>query len=89
MYINLALAELNRVAGAPGMRAIHLPNSMENGDFLFQPGYEALWARCEQLGYPVLFHPMDGAENIYGGTERLGNALALSAKLQNTLVFSF
>ena len=88
-YPELALAELNRMAGAPGMRAVHLPNSMENGDFLFQPAYEALWARCEALGYPVLFHPMDGADNIYGGAERLGNALALSANLQNTLGFSF
>ena len=85
----LALAELNRMAGTPGMRAIHLPNSMENGDFLFQPAYDALWTRCEELGYPVLFHPMDGVENIYGGQERLGNALALSANLQNTLGFSF
>jgi aminocarboxymuconate-semialdehyde decarboxylase len=86
---DLALAELNRVAGTPGMRAVHLPNSMENGDFLFQPAYEPLWARCQELGYPILFHPMDGADNIYGGKERLGNDLALSANIQNTLGFTF
>jgi aminocarboxymuconate-semialdehyde decarboxylase len=85
----LALQELNRMAGKPGMRAIHLPNSIANSDFLFQPGYESLWARCEQLGYPVLFHPMDGEENIYGGKERLGNPLAASANLGNTLGFPF
>ena len=84
-----ALEELNRMAGKPGIRAIHLPNSMENGDFLFQPAYDALWARCQELGYPVLFHPLDGADNIYGGKERLGNDLALSANLNNTLGFSF
>lgn len=84
-----AIEELNRVAGQPGMRAVHLPNSMENADFLFRPEYEPLWARCEELGYPVLFHPLDGPDNIYGGRERLGNELALSANLNNTLGFAF
>jgi aminocarboxymuconate-semialdehyde decarboxylase len=85
----LALRELNRMAGKPGMRAIHLPNSIANSDFLFEPPYEPLWARCEQLGYPILFHPLDGEENIYGGKERLGNPLAVSANLGNTLGFPF
>jgi aminocarboxymuconate-semialdehyde decarboxylase len=84
-----ALEELNRMAGKPGIRAVHLPNSMENGDFLFQPAYDPLWARCQELGYPILFHPLDGADNIYGGKDRLGNDLALSANLNNTLGFSF
>jgi aminocarboxymuconate-semialdehyde decarboxylase len=85
----LALAELNRVAGKPGMRAVHLPNSIANADFLFQPAFESLWVRCEALGLPILFHPLDGADNIYGGKERLGNDLALSANLNNTLGFAF
>jgi aminocarboxymuconate-semialdehyde decarboxylase len=84
-----AIEELNRVAGRPGMRAVHLPNSMENADYLFQPAYDPLWARCEELGYPVLFHPIDGPENFYGGRERLGNQLAVSANLNNTLGFAF
>jgi aminocarboxymuconate-semialdehyde decarboxylase len=84
-----ALEELNRMAGKPGIRAVHLPNSMENGDFLFQPAYDPLWARCQELGYPILFHPLDGPDNIYGGKDRLGNDLALSANLNNTLGFSF
>jgi aminocarboxymuconate-semialdehyde decarboxylase len=88
-YPQLALEELNRMAGKPGVRAIHLPNSMDNGDFLFQPAYDPLWARCQELGYPVLFHPLDGADNIYGGKERLGNNLALSANINNTLGFTF
>jgi aminocarboxymuconate-semialdehyde decarboxylase len=86
---DLAMKELNRMAGKPGMRAIHLPNSMENNDYLFQAAYDPLWARCEELGYPVLFHPIDGEENIYGGRERLGNALAASANLNNALGFTF
>ena len=41
------------------------------------------------MAYPVLFHPIDGEENIYGGKERLGNQLAASANLNNTLGFPF
>jgi aminocarboxymuconate-semialdehyde decarboxylase len=84
-----ALQELNRMAGKPGMRAVHLPNSFENRDYLFEPEYAPLLARCEQLGYPLLFHPLDGEVNIYGGKERLGNPLAASANLNNTLGFPF
>jgi aminocarboxymuconate-semialdehyde decarboxylase len=88
-FPELALEELNRMAGRPGMRAVHLPNSIDNTDFLFQPAFEPIWARCEALGLPILFHPLDGADNIYGGKERLGNDLALSANLNNTLGFAF
>jgi aminocarboxymuconate-semialdehyde decarboxylase len=69
-----ALAELDRIAGAPGMRAVHLPNSVEGIDYLFTPAYEPFVARCEELGYPILFHPLDGQPNHYGGTERLAGA---------------
>ena len=84
-----ALKELNRMAGKPGMRAVHLPNSFDNTDFLFQLKYDPLWARCEELGYPVLFHPIDGEENIYGGKERLGGPLAAATNINNTLGFPF
>ncbi len=85
----LSLKELDRVAGKPGMRAVHLPNSIEGQDYLFQPAYEPLLARCEELGYPLLFHPLDGNENIYAGKERLGSPLAQSANIHNTLGFPF
>jgi aminocarboxymuconate-semialdehyde decarboxylase len=85
----LALKELNRVAGQPGMRAVHIPNSIEGHDYIFEPAYEPLLARCEELGYPLLFHPLDGDTNIYGGVERLGNPLAQSANINNTLGFPF
>jgi aminocarboxymuconate-semialdehyde decarboxylase len=88
-YPDVALRELNRMAGKPGMRAVHVPNSMENADFLFQGAYDPIWARCQELGYAVLFHPIDGTENIYGGKSRLGNELELSANLNNTLGFAF
>ena len=80
-----ALAELDRVAGAPGMRAVHLPNSVEGIDYLFTPAYAPLVRRCEELGYPLLFHPLDGQPNHYGGPERLaGNNF-----IYNTLGFPF
>jgi aminocarboxymuconate-semialdehyde decarboxylase len=85
----MCLKELNRMAGKPGMRAVHLPNSVEGRDYLFEPAYEPVLARCEELGYPLLFHPLDGEDNIYAGKERLGNPLALSANINNTLGFTF
>jgi len=66
-----ALREMDRVAGKPGMRAMHLPNSVEGIDYLFTPAYEPIVARCEELGLPLLFHPLDGEANHYGGPERL------------------
>lgn len=80
-----ALKELDRIAGAPGMRAVHLPNSVEGIDYLFTPAYEPFVARCEELGYPILFHPLDGQPNHYGGPERLAG----TDFIYNTLGFPF
>ena len=55
----MALTELNRVAGKPGLRAVHLPDSIDNRDYLFQPEFEPLLARIEALGYPILFHNLN------------------------------
>jgi aminocarboxymuconate-semialdehyde decarboxylase len=84
----LALEELNRVAGKPGMRALHLPNSIEGKDYLFEPAYLPLLARCEELGYPLLFHPLDGDVNYYAPSH-LGDDLSARANLTNTLGFPF
>jgi aminocarboxymuconate-semialdehyde decarboxylase len=80
-----ALKELDRIAGAPGMRAVHLPNSVEGIDYIFEPAYLPLLSRCEELGYPLLFHPLDGQANHYGGPERLAG----SNFIYNTLGFPF
>ena len=80
-----AMRELDRVAGEPGMRAVHMPNSVEARDYIFEPAYLPILARCEELGYPLLFHPLDGVENHYGGTERLAGA----SFIYNTLGFPF
>ena len=63
----LSLKELNRVAGKPGVRAVHLPDSMERHDYLFDPEFAPLLARIEELGYPIIFHQLDGDVNSYGG----------------------
>ncbi len=83
-----ALQELNRMAGKPGMRVVHLPNSYDGFDYLFEPGYGPLLARCEELGYPLVFHPLDGDANIYAGAQRLGGPWEAS-NLNNTLGFPF
>ncbi len=80
-----ALSELNRVAGKPGVRAVGIPNSIEGNDYLFGPEYLPFLARCEELGYPLLFHPLDGSPNYYGGPERLGGP----SFIYNTLGFPF
>jgi aminocarboxymuconate-semialdehyde decarboxylase len=68
----LALKELNRVAGKPGLRAVHLPESVERHDYLFEPAFAPIFARSQELGYPLLFHPMDGVVNAYGGNRLVG-----------------
>lgn len=80
-----AVRELERVAGAPGMRAVHLPNSIEGRDYIFEPAYAPLLARCEELGYPILFHPLDGVVNHNGGPGRLAGPLFI----YNSLGFPF
>src|SRR3989442_15103523 len=84
----MALKELNRVAGKPGMRAVHLPNSIEQHDYLFEPAFAPIFARCEELGYPLLFHPLDGEANIYSrrimGPPSLTNWLAFNVEKTTT-----
>ncbi len=53
------------VAGVAGMRAVALPNSIEQHDYLFEPAFDPVFARCQELGYPLLFHPLDGEANFY------------------------
>lgn len=85
----LALKELNRVAGQPGFRAVHLPNSLASREYLFEPAYDPFLARCEELGYPLVFHPLDEAVNYYGGNTRLADKFSESANFGNTLGFPF
>jgi hypothetical protein len=84
-----AMKELDRVAGAPGMRAVHLPNSIEGRDYIFEPQYLPLLAHCEELGYPLVFHPLDGVEPLrrarrLGGPSFIYNALGFPFETATT-----
>ena len=68
----LALKELNRVAGQPGVRAVHLPDSIERRDYVFDPGFAPVLARIQELNLPIIFHQMDNAVNAFGGTRTAG-----------------
>ncbi len=77
----LSLKELDRAAGKPGMRAIHLPTSNGARDFVFQPAFEPVFARAQELGYPLIFHPI----GLVAGDDRLHGP----AGLNNTVGFPF
>jgi aminocarboxymuconate-semialdehyde decarboxylase len=87
----LALTELNRVAGQPGVRAVHLPDSMERHDYLFDPGFAPLLARIQELNYPIIFHQMDGVANTFGGPRTAGPpnlASGIDAPIEHTFLAS-
>lgn len=66
-YPAVALKELNRVAGKPGAVAVHLPNSLAAREYLFEPAFAPILGRIEELGLPILLHPLDGIPNFYAG----------------------
>ena len=68
-----SLKELNRVAGKPGMVGVHLPNSLAGREYIFEPAFGPVLGRIEQLGLPLLIHPLDGEPNWYAG-HRLADA---------------
>jgi len=85
----LASKELNRVAGKPGVRGVHAPNSIQGRDYMFEPAYAPVLARIEALEYPIIFHPLDGEINYYGGPEtRVGDALSVAAAMNNWVGFT-
>lgn len=66
-YPEGALEELNRMAGKPGMVGVHVPNSLAGREYLFEPDFAPILARVEQLGLPLLIHPLDGEPNWFDG----------------------
>ena len=85
---DMALKELSRVAGKPGLRAVHLPDSIDNRDYLFQPEFAPLLARIEELGYPILFHNLNsdlfGRRPADGGLDNTFAHAVLAAKFIST-----
>jgi len=87
----LALKELNRVAGQPGVRAVHLPDSIERRDYVFDPGFAPVLARIEELNYPIIFHQMGGVPNTFGGSRTVGPpdlTSAIDAPTEHTFLAS-
>lgn len=87
----LALKELNRVAGQPGVRAVHLPDSIERHDYIFDPGFAPVLARIQELNYPIIFHQMDGVANTFGGGRTVGPpnlAAGIDAPIEHTFLAS-
>jgi aminocarboxymuconate-semialdehyde decarboxylase len=85
----LALKELNRVGGQPGVRAVHLPDSIERHDYIFDPKFAPVLARIEALNLPIIFHQMDGVPNSYGGDRTAGPpplAAGIDAPIEHTFL---
>ena len=72
-YPDLALKELNRMAGKPGAVAVHIPNSLAGREYIFEPAFAPILARIQELDLPILMHPLDGIPNFYAG-QRLNDA---------------
>lgn len=62
---DLALPELERAAKLPGMRALYLATNVL-GKNLDDKAYLPIFAKCDELGWPVMLHPVDpvGAERM-------------------------
>jgi aminocarboxymuconate-semialdehyde decarboxylase len=60
-----AVLELNRVARLPGMRGIYLGTNVA-GRELSDPSFFALYARAQELRWPILLHPLNviGAQRL-------------------------
>ena len=85
------MKELNRVAGQPGVRAVHLPDSIERHDYIFDPGFAPVLARIQELNYPIIFHQMDGVVNAFGGSRTVGPpnlAAGIDAPIEHTFLAS-
>jgi len=54
----LALKELERAAKLPGMRGMYLATNV-NGQELDEKPFWDIYAKCEELGWPVFLHPVD------------------------------
>ena len=55
----LCTMELERMAGKPGMRAVNLGDTIAGRDYVFESDFAPVLARCEELGYPLVFHNMN------------------------------
>jgi aminocarboxymuconate-semialdehyde decarboxylase len=65
-YPEGCLQELSRVGGKPGMVGVHVPNTLPDRlEYLFEPAFAPVLRRVEELGLPLLVHPLDGKQNWF------------------------
>ena len=76
----LALAELERASKLPGLRGVMTATEI-NGKNLDDKAYFPIYARCEELGWPIFPHPINpvGAERMsrYYLRNLLGNPVEI------------
>jgi len=53
-----ALEELERASKLPGMRGMYLATNV-NGQELDEKAFWDVYAKCEELGWPIFLHPVD------------------------------
>jgi len=54
----LALKELERASKLPGMKGMYLATNV-NGEELDEKKFWDVYAKCEELGWPIFLHPVD------------------------------
>ena len=54
----MALKELARAAKLPGLRGLYLATNV-NGAELDDPSFRDIYAKCEELRWPIFLHPVD------------------------------
>jgi len=54
----LALKELERAAKLPGMKGLYLATNV-NGEELDERKFWDVYAKCEEIGWPIFLHPVD------------------------------
>src|SRR5436190_6331248 len=54
---DLALRELERASRLPGLRGLYLPTHV-NGRNLDHKEFFPVYAKCEELGWPIFLHPV-------------------------------
>jgi aminocarboxymuconate-semialdehyde decarboxylase len=55
---DLALKELERAATLPGLRGLYLATNVNNTE-LDEKSFWPIYAKCEELGWPVFLHPVE------------------------------
>jgi aminocarboxymuconate-semialdehyde decarboxylase len=70
----LALRELERASGLPGLRGLHLSTHV-NGRNLDEKPFFPVFARCASLGWPIFLHPVKPLAHERLSRYHLGNLL--------------